>query len=201
MITHSIIPKRLQIQRSQVSAGKRWLFSGLIAYGIQGVAWVFFGLGYGMWKEIWGSGLIEGREERIAEGALIASPLGSILGNAMLYAWIGFTIAGLIHMLAYSIPGGIFWALTKRDSILVRQPWISWLIGWTLGTMAMGVFIHAQDDWIGTAAILGGFYGILTAAICCAVGRRLLGKGNSTAAAQATENRISDYHSGVKRAL
>lgn len=154
---------------------KGWLFSGLIAYLIQGVAWALLGLSYSGWTEVWGEGMIVGRDEKIAEGIPVASAFGSVIGSAVFYGMIGFTIAGLIHMLAYSIPGGLFWAFTKRDSIFVRLPWVSWITGWALGTIAIGLFFFEEGGWFKSAAIIGGFYGILTAAVSCAVGRRLLG--------------------------
>lgn len=154
---------------------KGWFFSGVIAYLIQGVVWAVFGLTYSVWKEVWGVGLIEGKEEMIAKGVPVTSAVGSIIGAALLYAVIGFTIAGLIHMLAYIIPGGLFWAFTKPNSLFFRRPWSSWVIGWALGTTAMGFYFYGEAGWIWSATIIGGLYGILTAATCCALGTRIMG--------------------------
>lgn len=171
---------------------KGWFFSGLISYLIQGVLWTVLGLVFAVWEEVWGNGLIVDREAKIAEGVLVASPLGSILGSAMLYAAIGFIMAGLIHMLAYSIPGGLFWALMKHDSILVRHPWLSWIVGWALGASAMGFFYYGEGGWIWSATVFGGSYGILTAVVCLAVWKRTIGGGTSRDVGESTKARTEE---------
>jgi hypothetical protein len=173
-----------------------WFFSGLIAYVIQGVVWAVFGVAYAVWKEVWGGGLIEGKDGMIAQGVPVASSFVSVLGTAMLYAAIGFMMSGLVHMLAYSIPGGFFWAFTKPDSILVRRPWISWVIGWALGAIAMGFHFYGEAGWIWSATIFGGLYGLLTAAVCCALGRRIMGRAPTTTTTHPTKNQISEQGGG-----
>ena len=151
-----------------------WIFGGLMAYLIQGVMWSIFGLIYAIWKELWGGGLVQGADDSALGNIPLLSSLINIIGSTMLYSAIGFIFAGLVHMLAYSIPGAIFLCCIRPNSLLIRQLWLALFVGWCLGATAMGYHYYGEAGWIWSATIFGGFYGILTASTCWILIKRKL---------------------------